>query len=110
MPFNLMVKVIIYRNLGNTVIGALAKISLFKGIVTYLSFIKCNVMKNLLLILIIPFLSFGQEFQSNLPIVIINTNGNTIVDNPRIICDMGIVYNHSNMNQTSRQKDFFIYI
>ena len=58
-------------------------------------------MKNLLLILIIPFLSFGQEFQSNLPIVIINTNGNTIVDNPRIICDMGIVYNHSDINQIS---------
>ena len=30
---------------------------------------------------------------SNLPIVIINTNGQTIVDDPRIVCDMGIIDN-----------------
>ena len=30
---------------------------------------------------------------SNLPIVILNTNGNTIVDDPRITCDMGIIDN-----------------
>jgi hypothetical protein len=30
---------------------------------------------------------------SNLPIVVINTNGQTIVDDPRIVCDMGIIDN-----------------
>ncbi|MBT3611894.1 MAG: hypothetical protein HN522_03000 [Flavobacteriales bacterium] len=30
---------------------------------------------------------------SNLPIVVINTNGQTIVDDPRIVCDMGIINN-----------------
>lgn len=32
-------------------------------------------------------------FESKLPIVSINTNGQTIVDDPRITCDMGIIYN-----------------
>ncbi len=31
--------------------------------------------------------------QSNLPIISINTLGQTIVDDPRILCDMGIIYN-----------------
>ena len=30
---------------------------------------------------------------SNLPIVVINTNGQTIADDPRIVCDMGIIDN-----------------
>ncbi|HEU4718619.1 MAG TPA: CotH kinase family protein [Bacteroidia bacterium] len=30
---------------------------------------------------------------SNLPIVVINTNNQTIVDNPKIMADMGIIYN-----------------
>ena len=30
---------------------------------------------------------------SNLPIVVINTNGQTIVDDPRIVCDMGVINN-----------------
>jgi hypothetical protein len=30
---------------------------------------------------------------SNLPIVMINTLGQTIVNDPRIVCDMGIIYN-----------------
>ena len=55
-------------------------------------------MKKLLLLLIIPILSFGQDFQSNLPIIIINTNEQTIVDNPRVVCNMGIIYNHSKLN------------
>ena len=33
------------------------------------------------------------SLQSDLPIISINTLGQTIVDNPRIICDMGIIYN-----------------
>ena len=39
---------------------------------------------------------FGQSvpFQSsNLPIFIINTNGNTIVDEPKILADLEIIYN-----------------
>ncbi len=36
----------------------------------------------------------GQSFtSSNLPIVIINTNGQTIPDEPKITADMGIIYN-----------------
>jgi len=31
--------------------------------------------------------------QSSLPIVVINTGGQNIVDDPKIICDMGIIYN-----------------
>lgn len=31
--------------------------------------------------------------QSNLPIVVINTNGQNIVDDPKIICDMGVIFN-----------------
>lgn len=34
-----------------------------------------------------------QLLQTNLPIISINTQGQTIVDDPRIICDMGIIYN-----------------
>jgi hypothetical protein len=38
--------------------------------------------------------SSGQTFtSSNLPIIIINTNGQTIVDDPKITADMGIIYN-----------------
>ena len=53
-------------------------------------------MKNLFLIAFIaPFFTEGQVnfTTSNLPIVVINTNGQTIVDDPRIVCDMGIIYN-----------------
>jgi len=35
--------------------------------------------------------------QSALPIVVINTNGQTIKDDPKIICDMGIIYNGPGM-------------
>ena len=55
-------------------------------------------MRKLLLLLSIPFISLCQDFQSNLPIIIINTNDQIIVDNPRIICDMGIIDNHSKLN------------
>lgn len=34
---------------------------------------------------------------SNLPIIVINTNGQTIVDDPRIVVDMGIIYNGPGM-------------
>ena len=44
----------------------------------------------------IPPTWFVQPFSfasSNLPIVVINTNGGTIVDDPRTVVDMGIIYN-----------------
>lgn len=44
--------------------------------------------------LISSFLSFSQTLStSNLPIVFINTNGQPISDSPKIIADMGIVWN-----------------
>jgi hypothetical protein len=37
---------------------------------------------------------YAQTFSSsNLPIVIINTGGQTIADEPKIMADMGIIYN-----------------
>ena len=47
------------------------------------------------LIFIIPFIGFSQTLftTSNLPIVVINTNGQLIMDDPRIVCDMGVIDN-----------------
>ena len=54
-------------------------------------------MKKILFILgcILGFnLGYAQVFtDSNLPIVVINTNNQTIVDDPKITCGMGIIYN-----------------
>ena len=51
-------------------------------------------MRLFLIILLFPCFLFGQILTtSNLPIVVINTNGQTIVDDPRIVCDMGIIDN-----------------
>jgi len=57
--------------------------------------------KNLVFLFIIPFLLFGQEFESNLPIIVINTDGNTILDTPRIISDMGIIWNNTGWQKLS---------
>lgn len=40
-----------------------------------------------------PAISFLNFTSSNLPIVVINTNSQTIPDEPKITCDMGIIYN-----------------
>ena len=41
----------------------------------------------------------AQNFESShLPIIIINTNGNTIEDDPKISADMGIIDNGSDLN------------
>jgi hypothetical protein len=49
---------------------------------------------------------FTQEFtSSNLPIVIINTNGQEIVDDPKITADMGIV-NNGNGNRNTITDPF----
>ena len=48
----------------------------------------------LLPLLLIACIFHAQVFESsNLPIIIINTNGQTIPDDPKITADMGIVYN-----------------
>jgi len=69
-------------------------------------------MKKLVLLLsFLPLLSLGQVnfTSSNLPIVIINTNGQTIMDDPRIVCDMGIIYNGvgvmNNINDSFNEYD-----
>jgi len=41
--------------------------------------------------------SFSQTFtSSNLPIIVINTNGQVIPDEPKITADMGIIFNAGN--------------
>ncbi|MPR31862.1 CotH kinase family protein [Salmonirosea aquatica] len=48
----------------------------------------------------VPLLAQSIPTSSNLPIVIIKTNGQTIVDEPKIMADMGIIYNGpGNRNQ-----------
>ena len=56
---------------------------------------------SLLLLLLIAELSFSQSdpdnsiafYSSNLPVVIINTNGQQIPDDPKIMADFKIIYN-----------------
>jgi len=48
----------------------------------------------LYILIIIGYRGYAQNFQSsNLPIFIINTNGNTIVNEPKILADLDIIYN-----------------
>lgn len=48
----------------------------------------------LFVFLVVSASCFGQAFtSSNLPIVVINTNGQEIVDDPKIEASMGIIYN-----------------
>jgi CotH kinase protein len=49
----------------------------------------------LLVLLLTPLFSIAQVTftSSNLPIIVINTNGQAIVDDPKITADMGIIYN-----------------
>ena len=43
-----------------------------------------------------------QYFESKLPLIIIDTNGTQIVDEPKIIANMGIIYNgYSEVNKTT---------
>ena len=43
---------------------------------------------------LMPVTAFSQSFtSSNLPIIVINTNGQVILDEPKITADMGIVFN-----------------
>ena len=43
--------------------------------------------------MLLPIMVFSQFSSSNLPIVVINTNGQVIQDDPRISCHMGIIDN-----------------
>lgn len=56
-------------------------------------------MKRILILLIYVFVFHSLNAQtltsSNLPIIVINTNGQTIPDDPKITADMGIIYNGS---------------
>lgn len=49
---------------------------------------------SILIFWLLAFTTFGQTFTaSNLPIVVINTNGQFISDEPKIVADMGIIDN-----------------
>lgn len=50
----------------------------------------------LLFVFVAGFMAKAQTLtSSNLPIIVINTNGQTILDEPKITADMGIIYNGS---------------
>ena len=60
--------------------------------------------KSILLVacLLLLFISEGQTpASSNLPLIIINTNGQTIPDEPKITADMGIIYNGQGVRNNS---------
>lgn len=63
-------------------------------------FLKQKLICSVFLFLLFPLLSFSQvDFtSSNLPIVIIETNGKDIVDEPRIVADMKIIDNGTDLN------------
>lgn len=53
-----------------------------------------RVLKLLFLIIFFPFCLLAQSFtSSNLPLIVIHTNGLTIRDDPKIIAHMGIIWN-----------------
>ena len=57
-----------------------------------------NRLLNALFILVVQVPLHAQTFSSsNLPIIIINTNGQSIVDYPKITADMGIIFNGENI-------------
>ncbi len=50
-------------------------------------------MRKIFCCMLLPIMAFSQFSSSNLPIVVINTNGQVIQDDPRISCHMGIIDN-----------------
>ena len=58
-------------------------------------------MKHILALALFAFFQINLNAQtltsSNLPIIIINTNGQSIVDDPKITADMGIIFNGENV-------------
>ena len=64
-------------------------------------------MNNPLYFFFIPAIILSQEVQSNLPIIIINTDNQTILDDPRVVCDMGIINNpHITNNSTDDYNEY----
>lgn len=61
------------------------------------------------MILLSPAMSAQTLTDSNLPIIIINTHGQTIMDDPRIIVDLGIIDNGFGVRNyvTDPQNDYF---
>ena len=52
------------------------------------------VYKYITLIFLLPFCAYAQTFtSSNLPLVVLNTNGQIIIDDPKINATMGIIWN-----------------
>jgi len=63
------------------------------------------IINKLLFFLILPISNFCQvpNLETPLPIIIIDTNGQNIVDEPKINADMGIIYN--GWNETNKSTD-----
>lgn len=68
-------------------------------LITPLLFVDHNDLKKILFLLIVPLINFGQGFQTTLPIIIVDTENNTILDDPRIVANMGIINNVSGLNK-----------
>ena len=45
-----------------------------------------------------------EYFESVLPIIIINTNNQTILDETRITCNMGVIHNANGVNSIMRSS------
>ncbi len=45
------------------------------------------------LCILFPLFGYGQVLESNLPVIVINTEGNTIVNEPKVLAGMGIIDN-----------------
>ena len=63
----------------------------------------------LLYIFFISLLAYSQttNFSSTLPIIIIDTQNQTIVDEPRIFCNMGIIYNLNDTNYITDEYNHY---
>lgn len=59
---------------------------------------KAAIVLFVLLMVFVQGMGQNQNFDSNLPIVHLNTNGNPIMDEPRIEAEMGIIWNESGIN------------
>ncbi len=61
-------------------------------------------MKNILILfsfLLISTIAYGQDFSSTLPLLIVQTNGDEIPDEPKILVKCGIIHNENGVNHPS---------
>jgi len=73
------------------------------------SIIKRIVLTQLLVLFLTVLYAQDKTFTTNLPIVFLNTNGKAIVDNPRVIVQMEIVWKgNGKTNKTSDPRTHFI--